>query len=319
MTFSRRYGRWKYTKPIETRGGIKLRAGRGRFVPSNWWSRHWLTLLESAIDEGRLARGKTYARKGQVVDISIEAGLVTACVQGSRKKPYQVRLGFETVTDEAKELLLLRFRERASFAAHLLAREMPEEIEGAFIEAGVPLFPDRNAIRKFKCSCPDEEVPCKHIVAVLLILAEVIDDDPFLLLTLRGLDRDRLISLLTAETEDGDEADDEWDDMDFDGDIPDIVGGSDAADEKSATRYDGETDLSDWYGSAIPAFSYSGDKEHEHRQAAALEMMDSFPFWRGELPFRQAMAQIYDCAAETALEILSGEKKKTVGRPKKLL
>ena len=32
MTFSRRYGRWKYTKPIETRGGIKLRAGRGKLL-----------------------------------------------------------------------------------------------------------------------------------------------------------------------------------------------------------------------------------------------------------------------------------------------
>ncbi len=81
----------------------------------------------------RLARGRSYARRGQVVDIEIEPGLVTASVQGTRKKPYQIRLGFEILSDEAKALLLFRFRERSSsFAARLLAGEMPEEMEKSF-------------------------------------------------------------------------------------------------------------------------------------------------------------------------------------------
>ena len=316
MTFRQIYKRWQYTKPIATHGGIKLRSGRGRFIASNWWSQHWLNLLESAMDGSRLARGRTYARKGQVVDISIEPGLVTAFVQGSRKKPYQVRLGFETVSDEARSLLLLRFREHASFAARLLAREMPTEMEEAFIEAGAPLFPSKDAIRKFKCTCPDEEAPCKHIIAVLLILAEVIDDDPFLLLKLRGLDRDRLINLLTAETTPQETCAEEWDDVEFDSDIPDIAGGSDIADERLVIP-SREADLSRWYSSELPVFSYS--ENDGRRQAAALEMMNSFPFWRGEQPFRQTMAQLYDRAADAALEILTGEKKRAVGRPKKLL
>jgi len=159
---------WTYSKPRATSGGIKSRIGRGRFLGSNWWSRRWIAILEENIDSGHIARGRSYARNGQVVDIKIEPGLVTASVQGTRKKPYQIRLGFETLTEKARSILLFRFRERALFAAKLLAGGMPEEMEKVFKEAGVPLFPNKNSIQRFKCSCPDDAVPCKHIIAVLV-------------------------------------------------------------------------------------------------------------------------------------------------------
>ena len=148
----RRRTSWTYTKPLSTRGGIKSRVNRGRFHGSNWWSRRWIEILEGSIDSARLARGRSYARRGQVVDIDIEPGLVTASVQGTRKKPYQIRLGFEILSEEAKALLLFRFRERSSFAATLLAGEMPEEMEKVFKEAGTGLFPSKSALRRYKCS-----------------------------------------------------------------------------------------------------------------------------------------------------------------------
>lgn len=39
-----------------------------------------------------LARGRTYARAGQVVDVQVEPGAFLANIQGTRRKPYQVRL-----------------------------------------------------------------------------------------------------------------------------------------------------------------------------------------------------------------------------------
>ena len=67
-----------------TGDGIKTRTSRGRLYTSNWWSRRWMKILESCIDSSRFARGKTYARKGQITNIKIEPGLVTAFVQGTR-------------------------------------------------------------------------------------------------------------------------------------------------------------------------------------------------------------------------------------------
>jgi uncharacterized Zn finger protein len=42
---------------------------------------------------GRLARGRSYAKAGQVLDFELPQGKVTARVQGSRVRPYQVRIG----------------------------------------------------------------------------------------------------------------------------------------------------------------------------------------------------------------------------------
>ena len=316
----RRRTSWTYTKPLSTRGGIKSRVNRGRFNGSNWWSRRWIEILEGSIDSARLARGRSYARRGQVVDIEIEPGLVTASVQGTRKKPYQIRLGFEVLSDEAKALLLFRFRERSSFAAILLAGEMPEEMEKVFKEAGLGLFPNKSALRRYKCSCPDDAVPCKHIIAVLLLLAEVFDDDPFLLLKLRGVNREALINLLTLETSGDNEASSYEEDQTWENEDESVIsGGSDNSTEKLTDDGNGQDHsfCKKWYGEEVPDFKY--DTEEKERLIAALEIINDFPFWRGELPFRQSLSQYYDRAANSAEEILTGEKKKTLGRPRKLL
>ncbi|NLX84909.1 MAG: hypothetical protein GXZ00_04745 [Synergistaceae bacterium] len=218
-------------------------------------------------------------------------------------------------------MLLFRFRERSSFAARLLSGEMPDEMEKVFKEAGISLFPSKSALRRYKCSCPDDAAPCKHITAVLLLLAEVFDDDPFLLLKLRGVNRESLINLLTLETsvEDVDtifEDDAEWEDEENSV----ISGGSDYPGEIISEEQEvcqKETLYAKWYGEDLPEFKY-GVEEKENR-IAALEVINDFPFWKGEMPFRQSLCQYYERAANSAEEILTGEKKKTVGRPRKLI
>jgi uncharacterized Zn finger protein len=46
------------------------------------------------------------------------------------------------------------------------------------------------------CSCPDYQVPCKHLAAVCYVLAEAFDDDPFEMLAWRGKGRDALLAAL---------------------------------------------------------------------------------------------------------------------------
>lgn len=324
----RPWKRWEYRKPRAAKGGIKLRTGRNKPYSSNWWSRRWLEFIESSIDKQQLTRGKTYARRGQVLSVEVHPGMISATVQGSRKAPYQVRLGFDTISDEGRRLLLFRFREHASFAARLLAGEMPEEMVSAFDESGTQLFPGDDHIRKFKCSCPDEVEPCKHIVAVLLLLGEVFDDDPFLILKLRGVDREKLINLLTVETNGGD-GDYSMIDEDFFAELEgmdwdsrdervEINGGSDLS--AAFDEQEDETEIpfdSRWYSSEFPVFSYS--PQEDQRRPAALELMNEFPLWRGERPFRMSLLAFYDRAASLAVEILTGERRNQVGRPRKYI
>ena len=45
---------------------------------------------ESLQIGGRLTRGRSYARAGQVLELEVAAGSVAARVQGSRRTPYDV-------------------------------------------------------------------------------------------------------------------------------------------------------------------------------------------------------------------------------------
>lgn len=322
----REWKRWEYRKPRAAKGGIKLRTGRNKPYSSNWWSKRWLRFIEESIGDISLIRGKTYARRGQVLSVEVHPGMIAATVQGSRKAPYQVRLGFDTVSDEGRSLLLYKFREHSSFVASLLAGEMPEELVYAFDECGTKLFPEAKDIRRFKCSCPDETEPCKHIVAVLLLLGEVFDNDPFLILKLRGIDKDKLIDLLTMEinhcdcdyavSENGSNGHCGNQYWNVEADMASVSGGSDEVGSFGGQEEDTEVKFDySWFASDYPAFSYN--PAEDQRRPAALEIMNEFPLWRGDKPFRQSLLPYYDRAAQHAVEILTGERRNQVGRPRK--
>ena len=49
-----------------------------------------------------------------------------------------------------------------------------------------------------QCSCPDWQVPCKHLAATFYLLAEAFDADPFQILHWRGRDKQTLLARLRA-------------------------------------------------------------------------------------------------------------------------
>ena len=192
---SRRWDEWPPAKPIRVEGGIKARSKRGA-IGEQWWSRRFIGILESLGMSGRLQRGRSYARAGQVLDFGLSQGKVTALVQGSRVRPYQVRIGVLPLTTVQWQRVQQSLASQALFRAKLLAGEMPHEIEDVFAECGTPLFPRSAADLDMHCSCPDWEVPCKHLAAVCYVLAEAFDDDPFAMLAWRGRSRDALLTAL---------------------------------------------------------------------------------------------------------------------------
>lgn len=175
--------------PIDVRGGIRARSRRGAFG-SSWWAGRWLEVLEGFDLGSRLSRGRSYARRGQVLSIDVEIGTVTARVQGSRPRPYLVTITTATLDAEDWDRLTVALTERLSLMAELLAGRMPDDIEDVFDEAGVSLFPSRRSDLETHCTCPDQANPCKHVAAVYFLLGEEFDRDPFLVFRLRGADRE---------------------------------------------------------------------------------------------------------------------------------
>ena len=177
--------------------GIRATTQSGKFGKT-WWAERWLAALERLVDSARLSRGRSYARSGQVVALDFDAKGVSAKVQGSRPRPYSVRIAFRRLDDGEWARVVDYLSARALFAARLLAGEMPENVEEAFAAVGLSLFPAAQNDLETDCSCPDWANPCKHVAAVYYLLGERFDSDPFLLFALRGRSREAIIGEMRA-------------------------------------------------------------------------------------------------------------------------
>jgi uncharacterized Zn finger protein len=190
------------SRPRPVEDGLKARSTRGA-ISQTWWSGRFVGVLEHIGLGNRLQRGRSYARKGQVISLGVDAGLVTAQVQGSRARPYRVRIGITAFGKPEWARLERALAVSAWYSAKLLAGEMPGDIEDVFAAQGLSLFPATAGELSMDCSCPDWEVPCKHIAAAFYLLAEAFDDDPFTILAWRGREREDLLANLHAARRDG--------------------------------------------------------------------------------------------------------------------
>ena len=68
-------------RPVE--GGIHAKGRFGR----TWWAKRWVEALSAFEGSRRLARVRSYARKGQIVRYAIRSGYATALVQGTHPGP----------------------------------------------------------------------------------------------------------------------------------------------------------------------------------------------------------------------------------------
>jgi uncharacterized Zn finger protein len=184
-------------RPVNS-GGIKARSKRGAFG-ERWWSKRWIGVLEGFGLGARLARGRAYARNGQVLEIAIEPQGVRARLQGSRELPYTVHIYVKPLSAAQWRQVAESIALAPHFVASLLNGEIPEDIEEAFQAANSGLFPQSIADVRTECSCPDLSNPCKHVAAVYYLIGEEFDRDPFLLFALRGLERDALLPALAVE------------------------------------------------------------------------------------------------------------------------
>ena len=160
-----------------------------------WWGQQFLKALQQIDFSNRLPRGRTYANKGAVLDITLDGAEVKARVQGSRLSPYKQQLRLIPFTAAEQQQVVTALTRDPFLLSQLLNRELPPGVEAALQDEGVAIFPRRWKDVEAKCSCPDWAVPCKHLAAVIYTLANEVDKNPFLVFRLRGLD---LIDALEA-------------------------------------------------------------------------------------------------------------------------
>ena len=153
-----------------------------------WWGQQWLNALTSIDMANRLPRGKTYANQGAVQGLTISKNQISASIKGSAPRPYKAKLSVPLFTEQEKEWLLTEIRENPATLAQLLNRQLPPELTEFTNRRNIQLFPRSFRDLSMGCSCPDVAVPCKHLAAVVYVIANEIDRNPFLVFQLKGLD-----------------------------------------------------------------------------------------------------------------------------------
>ncbi len=269
------------SRPRQAKGGIKAQTKKGQQFGQTWWAKRWLDVLEGFHLGGRLARGRAYARDGQVLSIDVGTGSVKARVQGSRPKPYEVRIDVDVLTKQEWAKVIEGLASQAVYVAKLLAGEMPQDVEEVFQRAGLSLFPEREQDLSTDCSCPDWSNPCKHVAAVYYLLGEEFDRDPFLLFRLRGLGRDELLRRLGGAAQ----------------------AGPAAEAEKGQPGEPLPADAASFWGAAALPADVCGEMRTPPVSGAWLRRLGPFPFWRGERPLIEALEQTYGRAAERGLDV----------------
>ena len=285
-----RWDHWDYYKPAQPRSvknGLKTKSQRGQ-IGQTWWSKRWIGVLESFGMGPRLDRGRSYARRGQVVSIDIQKGVVDARVQGTRAKPYSINIELKPLSEKDWDKVTDAMASQALFAARLLSGEMPWNIEEVFGEAKISLFPTSVKDLVTDCSCPDWANPCKHIAAVYYLMAETFDEDPFLIFKLRGRTKEELIDMLREKRSQA---------------LPEADAISPIVSELSQTEATVplEKCLTTFWQAGEELDSFMVNPSLPHVENAVLKRLGNAPFAVGKMSVADLLAEAYSLASSAAL------------------
>ncbi len=153
-----------------------------------WWGQQWLNSLSRIDFSNRLPRGRRYAGNGSVKTIEISGNKILAKVKGSRPKPYNITIVVPLFSASQNKTLIEIINTNPQLLSKLLNKELSPELNSMAENAGIHIFPSSWKDLGMICSCPDWAVPCKHLAAVLYIVANEIDKNPFMVFSLHGID-----------------------------------------------------------------------------------------------------------------------------------
>ena len=173
-------------------------------LPGAAWSERWHKLMDDLGYDMR--RGRSHARRGKVNALEVQVGRVTAQVQDQDLGVCEVTVLLNTHDDAAWNRVLDSLGGQALYAAQLLAGDLPHAIDERFQAEGVHLLPAGRYEIEANCSvCAAWEQPCKHTSAVLFVMGQMLDEDPWLLFRLRGRDRQQVLQAMRQRRSEGED------------------------------------------------------------------------------------------------------------------
>ncbi|MEU3918602.1 SWF or SNF family helicase [Streptomyces sp. NPDC029004] len=172
-----------------------LPPAHGRGFATSWWGQAWLKALEdTALDGAQLKKGRRTARESAVGAVSVRPGRITAVVRDHDGTAQRSDVLLQELTGAEWDGFLDMAVERAGHIAALLDREMPPHLVEDAAAAGVELLPGIGDLEP-ECTCGAWD-HCPHTAALCYQMARLLDQDPFVLLLMRGRGERRLLDEL---------------------------------------------------------------------------------------------------------------------------
>ncbi|HOL40704.1 MAG TPA: hypothetical protein PLY78_02595 [Methanospirillum sp.] len=178
------------TLPIHTR--ITLHSQHGP-IGRTWLAKQFVLILEEYGENGRLIRAKHCGRHGGGNSIKIRAGEMSMGVLCSGTSARAVGFLFPRFSDEMWDMVVHTISGNAALTGSLLTGSFSTDIVDELKQKGIHLIPDHyRSVRAF-CHCSDDQNPCIHIAAAWYFLAEILDEDPWVLFLLHGMTREEVL------------------------------------------------------------------------------------------------------------------------------
>ncbi|MGF1514444.1 MAG: SWIM zinc finger family protein [Elainellaceae cyanobacterium] len=162
-----------------------------------WWGQEFIAAVEQVTDEGRLSRGRAYAKSDRIKRFDQDGSFIEARIRGNanayfgiyEEPTYETTIEFDPISKAQWTAAIALMASKAGVISRLLLGEIPDTIESSFTPLDLHLLPASDRDFTTRCSCPDYNNPCKHVAGLFYYLANQLDRDPFLLFELRGLPR----------------------------------------------------------------------------------------------------------------------------------
>ncbi|MFC8535625.1 SWF or SNF family helicase [Streptomyces sp. NPDC057249] len=157
----------------------------GRGFAASWWGKAWLKALEdTALDLQQLKAGRRVAREGGVGAVSVRPGRITAVVRERDGSTYRSDVLLQELDEQEWDRFLGMAAERTGHIAALLDRDMPPHLVEDAAAAGMDLLPGVGDLEP-RCTCEAWD-HCPHTAALCYQVARLLDQDPFVLMLMRG-------------------------------------------------------------------------------------------------------------------------------------
>lgn len=184
-------------KPRKVRGGLKFTA---EWPPGSAWegvAARWAQLVARAAGTQAMSEGLEYAREGQARELSLDAGVMSARVQGRRYSAYRVRIEMAAFGEAQWRVVSDALSEQSGHAAALISGQLPEETLAMFDGLGLPMLPAIVGDLKVSCECGPPSASggtwCKHVVCTGLLVGQEFMRRATGILAVRGIGVDELV------------------------------------------------------------------------------------------------------------------------------